>query len=104
MESHFLHSFASFQVRGYPVATLRMSWKKDSAAVGLAGLTPVEAAKGALLCEEFQNMPDPLDVKKEDLFLLVCIVYNVDTVETRVYAVQCIMTKSIVVACRSGQT
>ena len=87
MESHFLHSFASFQVRGYPVATLRMSWKKDSAAVGLAGLTPVEAVKGALLCEEFQNMPDPLDVKKEDLFLLVCIVYNVDTVETRVHAV-----------------
>ena len=72
-------------IRGYPVATLRMSWKKDSDAVGLAGLTPVEAAKGALLCEEFQNMPDPLDVKKEDLFLLVCIVYNVDTVETRVY-------------------
>ena len=87
MESHFLHLFASFQVRGYPVATLRMLWKKDSAAVGLAGLTPVEAAKGALLCEEFQNMPDPLDVKKEDLFLLVCIVYNVDTVKTRVYAV-----------------
>ena len=96
MKSHFLHSFASFQVCGYPVATftslcypvatLRMSWKKDSAAVGLAGLTPVEAAKGALLCEEFQNMPDPL-VVKEDLFLLVCIVYNVDMVETRVYAV-----------------
>ena len=77
----------SFKVHGYPVATLRMSWKKDSAAVGLAGLTPAEAVKGALLCEEFQNMPDPLDVKKEDLFLLVCIVYNVDTVKTRVYAV-----------------
>ena len=75
------------QVCGYPVATLRMLWKKDSTAVGLAGLTPVEAAKGAPLCEEFQNMPDPLDVKKEDLFLLVCIVYNVDMVETRVYAV-----------------
>ena len=75
------------QVCGYPVATLRMSWTKDSAAVGLAGLTPVEAVKGALLCEEFQNMPDPLDVKKEDLFLLVCTVYNVNTVETRVYAV-----------------
>ena len=87
MESHFLHSFASFQVHGYPVATIRMSWKKDSAAVGLACLTPAEAAKGALLWEEFQNMPDPLDVKKEDLFLLVCIVYNVDTVETRVYDV-----------------
>ena len=64
-----------------------MSWRKDSAAVGLAGLTPAEAAKGALLCEEFQNMPDPLDVKKEDLFLLVCIVYNVDMVKTRVYDV-----------------
>ena len=87
MESHFLHSFASFQVHGYPVATIRMSWKKDSAAVGLAGLTPAEAAKGALLCEEFQNMPDPLDVKKEDLFLLVCIVYKVHTVKTRVYDV-----------------
>ena len=74
----------SFQVRGYPVATLRMSRKNDSAVVGLAGLTPAEAAKGALLCEEFQKMPDPLDVKKEDLFLLVSIVYNVDTVETRV--------------------
>ena len=84
MESHFLHSFASFQVRGYPVATLRMSWKKYSAAVGLAGLTPAEAAKGTLLCEEFQKMPDPLDVKKEDLFLLVSIVYNINTVETRV--------------------
>ena len=75
------------QVHGYPVATLRMSWKKDSAAVGLARLTPVEAAKGTLLCEEFQNMPDPLDVKKEDLFLLICSVYNVDMVETRFYAV-----------------
>ena len=75
----------SFQVHGYPAATLTMSWKKDSAAVGLAGLTPAKAAKGALLCEEFQNMPDPLDVKKEDLFLLVCIVYNVDMVKTRVF-------------------
>ena len=64
-----------------------MSWKKDSAAVGLAGLTPSEAAKGALLCAEFQNMPDPLDVMKKDVFLLVCIVYNVDMVKTRVYAV-----------------
>ena len=74
--SHFLHSFASFQVRCYPAATLTltMSWKKDSACVGLAGLMPAEAAKEALLCEEFQNMPDPLDVKKEDLFLLVCTV------------------------------
>ena len=70
MENHFLHSFASFQVRGYPVATLRMLWKKDSAAVGLAGLKPVEAAKGALLCEEFQNMPDPLDSYSYVLFTM----------------------------------
>ena len=35
----------SFQVRGYPVAyTKIMSWKKDSAAVGLAGLTPVRSS------------------------------------------------------------
>ena len=72
-----------------------MSRKKDSAAVGLAGLTPAEAAKGALLCEEFQNMPDPLDVKKEDLFLLVCIVYNVDTVKTRVFDVYAVSWQNL---------
>ena len=32
-----------------------MSWEKALAAVGLAGLTPQEAAKGALLCEDFQR-------------------------------------------------
>ena len=72
-----------------------MSWKKDSAVVGLAGLTPAEAAKGALLCEEFQNMPDPLDVKKEDLFLLVCIVYNVNMAETRVYDVYAVSWQNL---------
>ena len=39
---------------------LKMSWCKDSTAVSLSGLTVHEAAKGALLCEEFQKMPDPL--------------------------------------------
>ena len=39
---------------------------KTSAAVGLAGLTPQEAAKGALLCKDFQKMPDPFgDVIRE---------------------------------------
>ena len=52
-----------------------MSWKKASAAVGLGGLSPVEAAKGAFLCKESQDMPDPLAVKKQDLFLLVCTMY-----------------------------
>ena len=78
-----------------------MLWKKDSAAVGLAGLTPAEAAKGALLCEEFQNMPDPLDVKKEDLFLLICIVLFTKLIWSKqgyLCCVCCIMTKSIVVA------
>ena len=37
------------------------SWKKASAVVCLSGLTPREAARGALTCPEFQNMPDPLD-------------------------------------------
>ena len=80
-----------------------MSWKKDSASVELAGLTPAKAAKGALLCEEFQNMPDPLNVKREHLFLLVCTVYNVNTVRASIFmlCMLCIMTKSIVVACRS---
>ena len=36
-------------------------WKKVSVAVGLAGLTPREAATGALTQPEFQLMPDPLD-------------------------------------------
>ena len=58
------------------------SWKKASAAVGLSGLTPREAARGALTCPEFQNMPDPLNkdpfgpvvVKAEVRNILQCIV------------------------------
>ena len=38
-----------------------LSWKKASAAVGLAGITPREVARGALTQPEFQLMPDPLD-------------------------------------------
>ena len=37
----------------------KMSWKKESARVGLAGLIPREAVKGALLCPDFQNIPEP---------------------------------------------
>ena len=39
----------------------QLSWKKASAAVGLAGLTPREGARGALTWPEFWLMPDPLD-------------------------------------------
>ena len=38
-----------------------LSWKKALAAVGLAGLTPREVARGALTWPEFQLMLDPLD-------------------------------------------
>ena len=36
-----------------------LSWKKASAVVGFAGLMPHEAAKVALMCKDFQNLPDP---------------------------------------------
>lgn len=39
-----------------------MSWKLESAEAGLGGLTPEEAARGALLHPEFQNLDDPLIV------------------------------------------
>ena len=60
-----------------------MSWKEESATAGLAGLTPREAARGAMYRPEFQKMPDPLSkvlpdplagVKKEDMFMLVSTV------------------------------
>ena len=38
-----------------------MSWAKESAEVGLGGLTPEEAAVGALFSPDFQKMPDPLE-------------------------------------------
>ena len=40
---------------------LTMSWKKESAQVGLAGLNPLEAARGAMFLPVFQDMPDPLN-------------------------------------------
>ena len=56
-----------------------MSWKKQSAKAGLAGLSLREAALGALWDESMvKKMPDPLGqildlscVKKEDLFMVV---------------------------------
>ena len=57
---------------------IKMSWKKASAAVGLAGLTPREAAKGALMVEEFQKMPDPFgDLIKEVKVSIV--LYSIQT-------------------------
>ena len=39
--------------------TVKMSWAKQSAEAGLAGLTEQEAAHGALCEEAFQFMPTP---------------------------------------------
>ena len=58
-----------------------MSWSKQSAEAGLGGLTPREAAVGAMFNKDMIfKMPDPLAhfpnlslVKKEDLFMVVCI-------------------------------
>ena len=38
-----------------------MSWKKESAAIGLSGLMPWEVVRGALTCPDFQKMPNLLD-------------------------------------------
>ena len=40
---------------------IKISWKKESAEVGLSDLTPREAVRGTLTCPEFQKIPYPLD-------------------------------------------
>ena len=42
-----------------------MSWAKESSKVGLAGLNPLEVARGAMFLPLFQEMPDPL--KQEEV-------------------------------------
>ena len=59
MESH-CSNFCGFVDQSL-VINKKMSWKKESAMVGLSGLSPREAARGALTCLDFQKMPDPLD-------------------------------------------
>ena len=57
----------------------QLSWRKASAVVGLTGLTPREAARGALTPPEFQLMLDPLD---SDPFGKIIIKGEVSTVVT----------------------
>ena len=62
------------------------SWKKASAAVGLAGLTPREAAKGALMCKDFQNLPDPfsnviMEVKVSILLYYTMYVFELNLLQ-----------------------
>ena len=44
-----------------------MSWVKDSVKVGLAGLTPLEAARGAMFLPVFQDMSDPLKEEPQEI-------------------------------------
>ena len=60
-----------------------MSWAKESAQTGLAGLTPREAVRGVLTLAEFQQMPDPLDpfghiVKEEDVSTQFCEIFYLE--------------------------
>ena len=54
-----------------------MSWKKESVQVGLAGLNPLEAARGVMFLPIFQDMPDPLsqevEISKPDEIPLVSV-------------------------------
>ena len=69
---------------------LQLSWRKASAAVRLAGLTPREAARGALTQLEFQLMLDPLDL---DPFGKVIVKGEVSAVLTN-YFIQSISCQS----------
>ena len=59
MESHIIHSFVVVD-RVQQISVIIMSWEKASAAAGLGGLMPREAARGAFQLDCFQNMDNPL--------------------------------------------
>ena len=59
MESHSIHLFVVVDIQcSYSYSI--MSWTKQSAATGLGGLTPREAARGVFQLDCFQNMDNPL--------------------------------------------
>ena len=63
MESHIIHSFVvvdRVQIIKQISIIIIMSWEKQSAAAGLGGLTPREAARKASQLDCFQNMDNPL--------------------------------------------
>ena len=96
-----------------------MSWKKESAAAGLAGLTPRKAARGAMYRREFQKMPDPLSgvlpdplagVKEEDMFMvvsrssryIVCKINYIQWYCMSKQSIQCLNSVHLILASRSG--
>ena len=64
-----------------------MSWAKQSAKAGLAGLTEREAARGVLCEEAFQFMPTlhvrPIVVVSKFKSRLILHVFNVEDVEDK---------------------
>ena len=62
-----------------------MSWAKESAEAGLAGLTEREAARGALCEEAFQMMPSPnvrhIAMVSKSKFECRLILLNVENIE-----------------------
>ena len=54
-------SFVVLLIKVLFAQLIKMSWRKESAAVCLSGLTPSKATRGALTCPEFQKIPEPLD-------------------------------------------
>ena len=49
-------------------------WLESTRLVGLGGLTPAQAARGALFKSDFQDMPDPL-AEKDTLSYMVYYIY-----------------------------
>ena len=88
--------------------------KKSLLQLGLAGLTPREAARGAMYRPEFQKMPDPLSkvlpdplagVKKEDMFMVVstvCYRWNLMFYSMSKQSIQCLNSVHLILASRSG--
>ena len=82
-----------------------MSWSKESAAAGLGGLTPGEAAVGALMFGEFQYIDNPLPDPSEeygDLIQVIkvsqCSILSTITVNNVDHVDQCIHFDISVVA------
>ena len=53
-----------------------MSWSKESAAVGLGGLTPREAAIRVFMFEDIQNIEDPLPDPSPEYGDLIQVIKN----------------------------
>ena len=62
-ESHFTASFGGSWFRNFNCQLFKMSWTKESADAGIAGLREWEAARGVLGGEVDVDAPDVPDVE-----------------------------------------